>query len=215
MSRGKPILSQNFKLPVVQLTIMTAFVDWLATELDQRGWSMSELGRRAGQSHSLISEVLAQKRDPTPDFVLNVARALNERPEHLLRLAGHLPAAPPETDLDTQVCAVFRAIPDDDLRNAVARVLFGLVGKAAEHAPTVLPSRSGQAAPTNPPSVLEERMQQHVLALCDVLLPLIDEQTHAYLMDQLNVLREERKRERERPDQERCPDPESRTDRST
>ena len=58
-------------------------------------------------------------------------------------------------------------------------------------------------------------MQQHILAICDVLLPLIDGPTHAYLMDRLNIVREQWKRERERLDPERHPDPETRQDRST
>ena len=192
---------------------MTAFVDWMATELERRGWSMSELARRAGMSHSLVSEVLAEKRYPTPDFVLAVARGAGADPVTLLRLAGHLPDAPPPTDLDSTVGDIFRSLPDTQ-RNAVAVLLSGLVGKEAAHAPTA-PSWPVQAAGVESLSPLEERMQQHVLAICDVVLPLADEQTHAYLMDRLNALRDQRRSERERLDPERQPDPQPRQDRST
>ena len=186
---------------------------WLASELKQRSWSMSEMGRRAGYSSTHISDVINGTTNPSADFVIAVARALGESPEALLRLAGHLPDAPPVTDLDCIVTDAFRQL-DDTQRNAISTVVLGLVGKSAEHAPTA-PSRSGQAAPDESLLPLEDRMQQHILAICDVLLPLVDEPTHAYLMDRLNIVREQWKRERERLDQERHPDPESRSDRST
>jgi len=123
------------------------FVDWLNGNLEERGWLAAELARRSGVSQSQISLVTSGQRNPGPEFCRDVALAFGEDPTHIFRMVGYLPAAPPVTDLDAQVCAAFRAIPDDDLRNAVARVLFGLVGEAAEHAPTA-PSRSGQAALT-------------------------------------------------------------------
>ena len=192
---------------------MSEFTAWLNDAIQSRGWSISYLARQSGFSQSLASDVLNEKVEPSANFAIAVARALGEPPEALLRLAGHLDAAPPPTDLDSTVGDIFRSLPDTQ-RNAVAVLLSGLAGKEAEHAPTA-PSWPVQAADGEPLSPLEERMQQHVLAICDVLLPLVDEPTHTYLMARLNILREERKRERERLDPERHPDPESRSDRST
>jgi len=68
------------------------FVDWVNRELQERGWSQSELGRRAGVDNSTISRVLDGSRSPTFDFCAAIARPLEERPEEVFRLAGLLPA---------------------------------------------------------------------------------------------------------------------------
>jgi len=192
---------------------MNGFTAWVNDTIRSRGWSISELARRSGFSQSLASDVLNEKADASANFVIATANALGEDPVSLLRLAGHLPDAPPLTDLDSTVGDIFRSLPDTQ-RNAVAVLLSGLAGKEAVRAPTA-PSLPDQAAPGEPLSPLEERMQQHVLAICDVVLPLADEATYAYLMDRLNAFRDQRRSERERLDQERRPDPQPRQDRST
>jgi len=39
---------------------------WLNHELDRRGWSYNELGRRAGLSSAGVSDVLSGKRPASP-----------------------------------------------------------------------------------------------------------------------------------------------------
>ena len=192
---------------------MNGFTAWVNDTIRSRGWSISELARRSGFSQSLASDVLNEKVEASANFVIAVADALNEDAVSLLRLAGYISTAPPPTDLDSTVGDIFRSLPDTQ-RNAVAVLLSGLVGKEAEHAPTA-PSWPVQAADVEPLSPLEERMQQHVLAICDVVLPLADEATRDYLIGQLNAFRDQRRSERERLDQEQHPDPEPRQDRST
>lgn len=70
------------------------FVDWLNAELEARGWSNSELARRAGVVPSTVSMVISGHSKPGVDFCLGVARALNEPPEKVFRLAGLLPSKP-------------------------------------------------------------------------------------------------------------------------
>lgn len=65
--------------------------DWLTEELNRRGWSHSELARRAGLSQVSVSGVIAGSRPATCDFCIKIATALGETPEHVLRLAGILP----------------------------------------------------------------------------------------------------------------------------
>ena len=126
---------------MVEWEPMTDFVDWLSAELDQRAWSMSELARRAGISHSLISQVLSEKQYPTPDFVLAVTGGLDADPVYALRLAGHLPPAPPITDLDTQVCQQFRTLSAAH-KTAIAHIVSSLAGRTVgEYAPTPTVSR--------------------------------------------------------------------------
>ena len=116
---------------------------WLASELKQRSWSMSEMGRRAGYSSTHISDVINGTTNPSADFVIAIANALGEIPQRLLELAGHLPAAPPPTDHDAAVLAAYRGLSAKH-QKAVA-VLLDLTESGAEHAPTA-PSQSGRAA---------------------------------------------------------------------
>lgn len=71
---------------------MDKFIRWLNGEMNRRGWSQRELGRRAGMSGANVSLVLSGQQAVTYDFIAAVARALGERPEPLFRLAGLLPA---------------------------------------------------------------------------------------------------------------------------
>jgi len=70
------------------------FVKWLNREMEARGWSQSELARRASVSRPTVSNVLMCKQTPSFEFCASVATALGEPPERLLRLAGLLPGPP-------------------------------------------------------------------------------------------------------------------------
>jgi len=67
------------------------FIEWLEVELQRRGWSYNELGRRAKMTGANVSRVMGERQSITYPFVAAVAHALKERPERLFRLAGLLP----------------------------------------------------------------------------------------------------------------------------
>lgn len=64
---------------------------WLSDELNSRGWSIRELARRAGISHTTVADVLSEQRKPTAEFCIAIAKALNVPEESTLRRAGILP----------------------------------------------------------------------------------------------------------------------------
>jgi transcriptional regulator with XRE-family HTH domain len=70
---------------------MNAFVEYLHQELDQRGWSISELARRSQLATSTISDVLNEHTQPGQKFLTNVAFGLRVPPLRIFRLAGVLP----------------------------------------------------------------------------------------------------------------------------
>lgn len=72
--------------------------DWITGQLEEKGWSQSELAKRSGASRPLVSQVLSGEMSPSADFCIKVAQALDEAPEKLLRLAGILPSAPASED---------------------------------------------------------------------------------------------------------------------
>lgn len=71
---------------------------WVNSELDKRGWSKRELARRAGLSHATVSKVMSGQNKITFDFCAAIARAFNEPPEMVFRLAGLLPPLPDSAD---------------------------------------------------------------------------------------------------------------------
>lgn len=98
---------------------------WLPKELEQRGWSYSELARRTGLSQSLVSKTLLGERHPSADFCVKVAQALGEPPEKVLRLAGILPTGP-ASDEDTlqELIELARSLPPEDQKEILEYVRF-------------------------------------------------------------------------------------------
>lgn len=82
-------------------------------ETKQRGWSYSELARRADVSQSLVSKTVAGDISPSADFCIKVARAFGEVPEKLLRLAGILPASSASDDTVQQLTDIARNLPPE------------------------------------------------------------------------------------------------------
>jgi transcriptional regulator with XRE-family HTH domain len=67
------------------------FMSWLTNELQQRGWSVRELARRAGVSHGAINNVLNGYSNAGPDLCTAIARAFHMPVETVFRQAGLLP----------------------------------------------------------------------------------------------------------------------------
>ncbi len=75
------------------------FGKWLQKEIDERGWPMSELARRAEVSHTAISRVVSGERGAGPELCRAIAHALEMPEERVFRVAGLLSELPaPEED---------------------------------------------------------------------------------------------------------------------
>ncbi|MBN1658283.1 MAG: helix-turn-helix transcriptional regulator [Anaerolineae bacterium] len=103
------------------------FVTWLIEELEQRGWTNSELARRAGVSPSTVSVILSRQKNPGPDFCLAIAGALRQPPEQVFRLAGILPSLPPAVEEEHEAIAILRGLPPN-LRTTGMAVLRTFAG---------------------------------------------------------------------------------------
>lgn len=67
------------------------FASWLNDELSARGWTYSELARRAGVVASTVSMVASGKSSPGFDLCQGIARAFAVPLETVYRKAGLLP----------------------------------------------------------------------------------------------------------------------------
>lgn len=75
------------------MTTNDQFAIWLLEEMEKRGWSQSELARRAKVSHGRISQILSGEQAGSR-VLTKIANALHLPPETVLRRAGILPPLP-------------------------------------------------------------------------------------------------------------------------
>jgi len=134
---------------------MTDLTDFLNAELERRRMSMRELGRLAGFSPTQVSDVINEKVPASPGFVLSVAKALGEDGAVLLRLAGHLPAAPPAASEEQQALHLFRQIAPGQ-REAALRMLSGL----SDHSQIAPQARPDHAARMGLDPALQDLIRQ-------------------------------------------------------
>lgn len=86
------------------------FFTWVTQETEKRGWSDSELARRAGMSPAALSLVLSEQRKISLSFCKGIARAFGESPEKVLRLAGLLPPEPKPVVDEDQLLTIYRLL---------------------------------------------------------------------------------------------------------
>lgn len=93
------------------MDLVTTLSDWLTTQLQQRGWSMRELGRRSNISHAQISDVINGKSRAGADFCVAIAQGLGEPVDAVLRRAGLLPPLPPAVEEERELLFLLRRLP--------------------------------------------------------------------------------------------------------
>ena len=100
--------------------------DWIIDEINKRGWTQRELGRRAGLPQSTLSEVINGKRRMMPKVCEALAEAFGETPERIMRLAGIIPPLPDNDPALTELTDLARRLPPDDLQEIIALIRFKL-----------------------------------------------------------------------------------------
>lgn len=70
---------------------MDNLLNFLSAEIESRGWTVTELARRAELSWATVGDVLNGKAKPGLRFYLGMSRALKVSVDTMLRLAGELP----------------------------------------------------------------------------------------------------------------------------
>jgi transcriptional regulator with XRE-family HTH domain len=87
---------------------------WLDEELETRGWSIREMARRAGVSHTAIASALNRKGRPSADLCVAIADALGVPAVEIVQRAGILPPDPPETAAWRRLNEMWARLPDAD-----------------------------------------------------------------------------------------------------
>ncbi|MDY7076794.1 MAG: helix-turn-helix transcriptional regulator [Chloroflexota bacterium] len=90
---------------------------WLDRELETRGWSIREMARRAGVSHTAIASTLNRKGRPSADLCVAIADALGVPAVEVVQRAGILPPDPPETAAWRRLNEMWVRLPDEDQKH--------------------------------------------------------------------------------------------------
>lgn len=96
---------------------------WIESEYEARGWSMAYLSKRAGRAQSGVSMVLSGQRDPTYDFIADMATALGISKIEAWRKTGLLK----EHDVQSEVIAELSDRLEPRLRDFVELLIRSLV----------------------------------------------------------------------------------------
>lgn len=102
------------------------FVNWLIAEINNRGWSNSELARRANLSQSTVSMITSYKNNPGIDFCTGIAKAFSLPAETVLRRAGLLPDRPEATPGLRELNYLYDQLREED-QEAILTLLRGYV----------------------------------------------------------------------------------------
>ena len=104
---------------------METLVEFLEAELVRRSWRQADLARAARVPDATIHHILNGSRRAGPEVCNALARALDEPPERIFRLAGLLPALPPEVEEEQEAVRLMRGMTPD-LRAVAIRMLRSL-----------------------------------------------------------------------------------------
>lgn len=96
-----------------------SFSDWLKQKLVDKGWTQGELSRRSGVSRGAISNIIKNRRDPSPESCNQFADAFNMPAEDVLRRAGYLEALKPDSAAVRQILEIVRQLNDADQKEVL------------------------------------------------------------------------------------------------
>ena len=97
---------------------MESLIEFLEAELVRRSWRQADLARATRVPDATIHHILNGSRRAGPEVCNALARALDEPPERIFRMAGLLPPLLPAVDEEQEAVRILRGL-SPDLRVAV------------------------------------------------------------------------------------------------
>lgn len=101
------------------LLTMETMIEYLESNLRQRGWTQADLARKSGLDSSLVSNFFAGRRNVGAASAVSIARAFNVAPEIVFRKAGLLPNVPESTAEEEQLLYLFRQMTPEQRRDVL------------------------------------------------------------------------------------------------
>lgn len=91
------------------------FAEWLQDQLETEGISQAELARRSGVTSGAINNIARDRREPTADMCLAIAKGLRLPAIDVLRVAGYLPIVDePVTDTYKKILEKTRLLDESE-----------------------------------------------------------------------------------------------------
>lgn len=107
--------TKEYKRGGIMFSIMDKmFSDWLSDEMNKKGWSQSELARQASVTRGGISNLINNVRNPGPEILEGVAKALDYPVEFVFRKAGILPPAREEDPTDEELLHLYDQLSEEE-----------------------------------------------------------------------------------------------------
>lgn len=101
--------------------LMSSFSDWLLRQLEEHGWSQSDLARASGLTRSTISYYLSPKsKSPDETALRKIAHALKLPIDLVYEKAGILPSKPELSAIKRKLAHLAQELPDSDVEIAIA-----------------------------------------------------------------------------------------------
>lgn len=101
------------------LLTMETMIEYLESNLRQRGWTQADLARHAGLDSGLINNYISGRRNIGATSALAIAKAFKVAPEIVFRKAGLLPNVPESTAEEEQLLYLFRQMTPDQRRDVL------------------------------------------------------------------------------------------------
>lgn len=96
-----------------------AFITWLQSELDKRGWSQADLARAIRMTTATVSRVMSGDRKPGIEFLIALAGALKVPPEEIYRAAGLLPPITESKQITEEINYLMAGMTPDERQEAI------------------------------------------------------------------------------------------------
>lgn len=106
---------------------------WLNKKLEEYGWSIRELSRRGGISHSHAARIVNGEAIPSAEVCRKLAKAFNISETEMLKAAGYITEKPGETDNFTlrEIWSYLKTMNHDQLKVVREFVRFQSGGRTS------------------------------------------------------------------------------------
>lgn len=115
-------------LNLLLYSIMNSFGNWIIQEIEERGWSQSELARRSHASRGSISNIVRGTRYPGPEMCNAIAKAFKYPPEYVFKKAGIIPPEKNSTNKTNpsleEANQLLEELPEDYQKQALNLIRF-------------------------------------------------------------------------------------------
>jgi transcriptional regulator with XRE-family HTH domain len=102
---------------------MTSFPEWLAMKLKEKDMSPAELSRKMKKDQGIVSRILRGERDPRPETIESICKALGVQVEEGYRAAGLLPKKDKHSVLEEKALYIINSMETEDYQKRALSLL--------------------------------------------------------------------------------------------